>query len=772
MKQFLTCVLALAVILGAATAASERARAFLLSGRTQTVPAVGDEEFVGPFANWLNVKTTPGCGATGDGTTDDTTAIQSCLHMLGASTPVLFFPAGTYKISSALTLTSAISVSIVGADPTTTSIVWAGTSGNVMLYLDGVAYSKVDRITLNGQGVASYLIIQNWDGVNNYYPTGNEFADDIFENSANFAFYTGGPGGSSENAILRDSFINNVIGILPENPNSLDEWIWYSIFQNNHLGAGNYYAPSSYVGQGGVIRVYNSVFEGSTYADLTGANASLWSYRGNYSNGSCMFLYGGGGGGTNIFVVQGNTVLNPSCSATGPIRMGDPGPMILLDNAIQSTVAPAVTVGSTTLSYGELFSAGNTFTTSTAACGGAVTSYGRCHSINDQVVGSIPNNPPTLPGTPPNLGRTIYEVTTVSQINSGISSAGASCNNSVVHIQAGNYSVASTIQVPANCAIQIIGDGGNSLLTASGASPVLQLLGPSKVTLRDFQCSGNGNASDCIEVDSADQPGARVFMEGVILTQSRTNLFVDSLDYTLVEAHDFQNLSTELVSGTPTGVVVTGGTRAAAGNWQGGATNIFAGLAAANYYGWQTSGGAHLAVEDVWNDAGGTSSNQNSVFIATGIGTVTYSGGLLATSTGDRYLVLNNFTGVAGLVGNEVYCPNNSCASNNNVDITGTGSGASDLGLGLAGSNSGFFAAAGSPTYELVNPLYNPAPSVDHPSQASEANCCSTPFLTATLAQLRGTQPTVPGPLPAGVTDVRLYRVSVSSANSGIHLKH
>jgi hypothetical protein len=766
MKQLSIHALALAVILGSVTAGTERARAFLLPGQTQTVPAVGDEEFVGPFANWLNVKTTPGCGATGNGTTDDTTAIQNCINMLGATSPNLFFPAGTYKITNTLTLSAAISVSIVGADPATTSIIWAGSAGGTMLSLSGVTYSKFDRLTFNGQGSANTLINDDWSGSSNYFPTGNEFADDVFENAINIAFQCGVTAGCSENALLRDHFIGNVIGVFTWNANALNQWIWYSTFQSNSLGAGNLYQPDSYNGQGGNIHVYDSIFQGSTYADLTAGNASLWSYRGNYSNGSCRFLYGGGTGSANFFVIQDNTVLNSSCSTHGPIDIeADAGPMILLDNALQSPISTEVYIA------GDLFSMGNTFTASTASCGGAVYS-GRCHSFNDQIIGSITADPPTLPGTPPNLGRTIHEATTVSQITSGIASAGASCNNSVVHIQAGNYSVSSTIQVPANCPIQIIGDGRNSLLVANGASPVMQLLGPSKVTLRDFQCSGNNNASDCIEVDNDDQRGARVFMEGVILSQSSTNLFVDALDYTLVEAHDFQNLSTDSVSGTPTGVIVTGGAQAAAGNWQGGATNVFAGLAAANYYGWQTSGGAHLAVEDVWNDQGGSNTNQNTVFTATGIGTVTYSGGLLATYTGDPYLVLNNFTGVAGLVANEVFCPNNACASNNNVNITGTGSGASDLGLGLVGSNSGFFAVAGSPTYELVNSLYNPTPGRAFPSQASEVNCCSTGFLTSTLAQLRGSQPTVPAPLPAGVTDVRLYRVSVSSANSGIHLKH
>src|SRR5437867_1509292 len=76
---------------------------------TITTPAgVGNEEFVGPFSNWMNAKT--GCashaGAVGDGNADDTTALQNCLNALSSTTPVLWIPAGTYKITSALSLTS------------------------------------------------------------------------------------------------------------------------------------------------------------------------------------------------------------------------------------------------------------------------------------------------------------------------------------------------------------------------------------------------------------------------------------------------------------------------------------------------------------------------------------------------------------------------------------------------------------------------------------------------------------------------------------------
>ncbi len=44
---------------------------------------VEDEEAVGPFASWTNVKT---FGATGDGTTDDTAALQAAIKSLCAPT--------------------------------------------------------------------------------------------------------------------------------------------------------------------------------------------------------------------------------------------------------------------------------------------------------------------------------------------------------------------------------------------------------------------------------------------------------------------------------------------------------------------------------------------------------------------------------------------------------------------------------------------------------------------------------------------------------------
>src|SRR3984893_18302193 len=93
--------------------------------------AMGDEECVGPFASWANVKTN--YGAVGDGVTDDTAAIQKALNALGPNNPTLYFPAGTYRITQTLSLAGQGYVNVIGADPANTTITWSGTSGSTML---------------------------------------------------------------------------------------------------------------------------------------------------------------------------------------------------------------------------------------------------------------------------------------------------------------------------------------------------------------------------------------------------------------------------------------------------------------------------------------------------------------------------------------------------------------------------------------------------------------------------------------------------------------
>jgi hypothetical protein len=372
---------------------------------------------------------------------------------------------------------------------------------------------------------------------------------------------------------------------------------------------------------------------------------------------------------------------------------------------------------------------------------------------------------PTLPGTPPNLNRKIYEASTVAQIVSGIAGAAATCNNAVVHIQPGSYSVASTITVPANCPIQIIGDGYNSRLTWSGtgSGPVMRLVGPSKAILHDFSVSGNNHTADGIEVDNADQPGSRVFMEQATLGQSYTQLFVDGLDYTNVELHDFYNLY-DWTTGN-TSVKVLGGPSAAQGLWQGGATNIFAGLASGNYITYGVSNGAHVGVRGTWFDTGAGGVPFYDIADVTGPSTFTYAGSTLYIPSNPNNnttaISLHDFRGTAGLINLKM---------NGQINITGNGGIGRVLGLGLVGPGTFFKNTSGpAATAGFLNGINNT--DKNNYVKLSEQGCCDETFLTAALNQIRTKQPTLLAPLPSGVTDARFYRVFVDTALTGIHLE-
>ena len=118
-------------------------------------------------------------------------------------------------------------------------------------------------------------------------------------------------------------------------------------------------------------------------------------------------------------------------------------------------------------------------------------------STDDVVVpwsASIPA--PTLPPVPPNNSRVITEVSpraSSATIQTDITNA---CNSGdtrpVVHLQAASYTSVS-VTFPANCDVQVIGDGPYvTQLVGTGSSPTLTFVGPNFATLRNVFVNGNG----------------------------------------------------------------------------------------------------------------------------------------------------------------------------------------------------------------------------------------------------------------------------------------
>ena len=100
-------------------------------------------------------------GAKGDGKTDDTAAIQAALAFVqragqgDAPNKTIFFPAGTYLITSTLLLNFTSGVLLLGTGATTT-LLWGGSNNyntSRLLWSDGNTRFQIEGFVFDGAGV-------------------------------------------------------------------------------------------------------------------------------------------------------------------------------------------------------------------------------------------------------------------------------------------------------------------------------------------------------------------------------------------------------------------------------------------------------------------------------------------------------------------------------------------------------------------------------------------------------------------------------------------
>jgi hypothetical protein len=715
-------------------------------------PSATPDEFVGPFPSWTNVKTV--YGARGDGSSDDTNALQQGLDALssGGDIKTLFLPSGVYRITRTLRVHNAIYINVIGEDPDNTVIRWEGPTGGVMFTIDGVAYSRFARLNWDGQNRAGVAVDQSKADSNTpHFDTGNEYSEDVFQN-VGYGIRAGNLDiGAAETSVVRSRFINNTkAGIYTCNYNALDWWIWFSYFEDCNVGLTN--DPGA-----GNFNVYNSVFKRSRTADILIANVQAYSLRNNYSiNSKKFYLSKGPGQNGAMTVIQGNTILDTKDAAA--IEIYDFGPVSIYDNVIRSQEGangPAIIFES----YDPIdaLTFGNTFTVNNP-----LRIDGRWINDGNQTVARSAINPqePTIPFKYVSRNRQVFDVprgASSDVIQQAINNAAGLCGQRpIVHLPSGEYIITRPLTVPANCDIQIVGDGGFTRLTWKGTSngAVIKLLGPSRATLRDLRVYGDDEA-DGVLVENADQVNGRVYLQGPFANvATQHGILVNGLDRGRVDVRDLVHQGAAV-----SGVKVVGGPGAAGGQNLGGRTTMVAGASSSNTLCYEATQGARFTVKDFWYEtAGGRPGHTKLV----GNSFFTFEQGRVYTQGNSSVppVDIQNFTGKATFIGLNI---------EDSIRVTGSSTG-SVLGFGLMGHLPDYFFNNSGARAALVNSRWYDRTFGTRSVQ--NKGSFDVEFVKDMFAQTRSSylSPEYED-IPAGTTDVRMYRVYAERAIVGFRIQ-
>jgi hypothetical protein len=736
--------------------------AVTLFSQTSGIGPLAGDEFTGPFNSWGNVRS---FGAAGDGYSDDTNAFQAALNSLGTtnSFSILYIPAGTYRITRTLSLVGRNFVSIVGEHPDRTTIKWAGPAGGVMLDLNGLVDSSFTRMNFDGGNSAAVGIDQSWDGNGTFFDSHDEYADNIFQN-LQIGIRGGHLGhGAADSVVSRCRFLRNTIaGLSVENWNALNWFVRDSYFQDNYdgvtntLGAGNFH-------------VLNCMFQHSIRADIEITNTEYFSVRHNYSSGSgYFFLANASGTAPDPITFQGNIIIDPTIQA---ISIGNAGPVLLVDNIVRSAATPSIVVRE-----GYSFNPVNSNVVSVGNTIGSSNPYqvgGRLLSIGDTLtsIWLIAVTPPTMPSSPNNLGRALYEVPANSgaaAIQQIINTAVAQHNGQrpVVHFPPGLYQIGQTLVVPSGSDVQLVGDGGNSTLLwtgAAGGGPVLQLAAPSHATIQNLHFHGN-NTVNGINVDVADQTGSTVFMDQANLKLNvQNNLLVNGLQNANISANVLYN------DYTPTGLKVVGPGFLNSQN-SGGRVDIFGGGDGSNQLTYDISGGGRLVAEDVWYEGGAaTFANFGDSGYFTISGARVYNNDPAHGGSGAEVppFAENNFNGKISILNTKI--------GRGGIWLSGQGSGTQLLALNVDGpiGTQNFFqnyTPSSQAALAYSNLALSTGGSVAVPDQLYNIGSLND-FITSMIGDLRTAKPLILPSLNSTAGDVRMYRVVAEQSVVGIQAK-
>jgi len=275
--------------------------------------------------------------------------------------------------------------------------------------------------------------------------------------------------------------------------------------------------------------------------------------------------------------------------------------------------------------------------------------------------------------------------------------------------------------------------------------------------LREIQFDGASQA-DGVVVENADQTGGRVYLQQVQLRSGRqTDLLVDGLDETHVQLEDFGHA----YSPDATAVVVRGGPLASAGRHTAGRTSIFSGASAGNRVSYDVSGGGRLLVRDVWYESGAGAGfvkvRGRAVFTAQNVRVASPIGAVPAIDVADLNGTVTILT----------------AHLDDRMALAGDGAAAKLLGVGLFCEQRlpECFSDTTAPRarFRIVNSRQKTGTLGNYSISAVDMGAATdAAFMLEMLEHARTERPTSLTPLPASVTDVRLFRIWVANGLNNV----
>ena len=509
-----------------------------------------------PRVDWINVKDctalTGTANAIGDGTTDDTAAIQGALtyltnHADGHRTTI-YLPEGTYKISSTLTVTGASSAQIIGCGSKTT-LVWGGASGGAMFRPVNCSFMHYWGLSWDGASLASCALEFNAETNKGEYETQVRIENNSFRNFTVTGTYTyldnaqkpktGAPpaaiieafpqgGITADTLVFNCAFSHCSTGLLLGFQfTQVFEWHLDGCeFEDCGVGLNG--------GSGYCYIIDNTHFERSATADVTGggsirmrnctssdSNAFLINAQGTNVLQDCVVDGWHNVAGAVQLVGQGSHTIfdciftHPPDGAQGIVQtLGYHHPENIL---LSSNTADGLSEGKDFINNGS-GTDNNIRTVPPGTRGGVLTSATQ----------TFLKTTPTADGTrildvtqDPYYADNTAKTDATSIIQAALNDAKKANDGSVVYLPTGRYRISSTLAASGgNYTIQ--GTGNNSELVWYGEAgkTMLAIDTPVNVTVQNFCCSPLQASKNSIGIEETATGPSSITYDGIFYTWS------------------------------------------------------------------------------------------------------------------------------------------------------------------------------------------------------------------------------------------------------------